>query len=105
LIVRERQSSWTYRFWIDGPSESVYLVEDANRFFAEWFADLRDWECEHCSVFDRGLESNAAFVAEEGGEDLFAELIGEGKEGDGHGCCDGETDLSPETLRRDSGWC
>jgi hypothetical protein len=51
------------------------------------------------------LESNAAFVAEEGGEDLFAELIGEGKEGDGHGCCDGETDLSPETLRRDSGWC
>lgn len=84
-MARRRRSSWTYRFWIDGPGESVYLVEDASRFFAEWFADLRDWGGEYCSVFDWRLESDVAFVAEEGGEDLFAELVGEGEEGDGHG--------------------
>jgi hypothetical protein len=105
LIVRKRQSSWTYRFWIDGPSKSVYLIEDADRFFAEWFADLHYWRCEHCSVFDRRLKPDATFVAEKGGEDLFAELVGEGEEGDGHCCCVGENYLSPESLQKDSGWC
>ena len=79
----------TYRFflWIDGPGEGVYLVEDPDCFFAEWLADLCDWGCEDCSVFDRGLEADVGFVAEEGCEDLFAELVGEGEQGDGHGCC------------------
>ena len=90
----------TYRFflWIDGPGEGVYLVEDPDCFFAEWLADLCDWGCEDCSVFDRGLEADVGFVAEEGCEDLFAELVGEGEQGDGHGCCVGENDLSPGTL-------
>jgi hypothetical protein len=44
-------------------------------------------------------------VAEQSCEDLFAELVGEGEERDGHDCCDDENDLSPETLQRDSGLC
>ena len=59
------------------------MVEDPDCFFAEWFADLCDWGCEDCSVFDLGLEADVGFVAEEVCEDLFAELVGEGEEGDG----------------------
>jgi hypothetical protein len=76
--IQSGRTCCTYRFWIDGPCESVCLVEHSDCFFSQCFADLCDWGCEHCSAFDRVLESDVAFVAEEGCEDLFAELVREG---------------------------
>lgn len=80
VSIEMKSSIWTHRFGVDGPYERIHLVEYPDRFFSEWFADLCDWGCEHRSVFDGLLESDVAFVVEQGREDLFAELIGECKE-------------------------
>lgn len=80
VSIEMKSSIWTHRFGVDGPYERIHLVEYPDRFFSEWFADLCDWRCEHRSVFDGLLESDVAFVVEQGREDLFAELVGECKE-------------------------
>lgn len=75
-ISGQGNSVWTHRFGIDDPDKRVDLVEYPDRFFTQWFADLHDWGCKYRSALDGFLESDAAFVAEQCCEDLFAELVG-----------------------------